>query len=642
MANQKLTQLTPVTTLEANDLVYVVTDTATTPASKGITVENLTAAVATSAISSNPVENNYVDTAAMIADQSNQTANFFQVVNNADYYEYLGTTAGTIADYRLLSDTETTVIIGNNTFKTFNLTVIQADSSALTTISGGNIGFEYDSVTDLVTGVFFNSAFSAVISRLVALDSTVDYYVRFYNGQKQKYDLAKVTGFATVNTNFVLASVEGTIDRTNFDVADRLQVDFDIDAVSLGNTVLDRTGTALTFDSDAFYNKDTYLTTGNLTLSDTSAVNGRTGVIWCNGYVPTITGLTYIIAEGFFSSTKLNIASFNYVNSTNYKAEVRVTSVNTLTAPTLTAVTGDSESVLSWGAESNADNYVIQRSLDNFATAGTQIYSGSLLTFTDTGLTNGTVYYYRGLSEGTGEISSGLGAIISNTPAVVNPYLANLVASYNLNSGATDFTGNHNGTAANMTYATAKVSNGGVFNGTNGNITLPDSADFEFTDGAGNDTAFTISHWVNFTSKTSTDYLIDKGTSCWRYSMTSSTALIFFLYDASGSAAIKVEYGQANFVNSNWYHVVVTYDGSELASGLKMYVNGVDVGVNTSFGTYNGTGGSTVDPTIGSQFNDANFLDGSMDEVHIWKNRELTQLEVTDIYTLENAGTSIL
>jgi hypothetical protein len=233
MANQKLTQLTPVTTLEANDLVYVVTNTATTPVSKGITIENLTAVVGTSAIASNPVENNYVDTAAMIADQSNQTANFFQVVNNADYYEYLGTTAVTIADYRLLSDTETTFIISStNNLKTFTLTVIQADSSALTTISGGNIGFQYDSGTDLVTGVFFNSAFSDVISRLVALDSTVDYYLRLYNGQKQKYDLAKVTGFATVNTNFVLASVEGTIDRTNFDVADRLQVDFDIDTTA--------------------------------------------------------------------------------------------------------------------------------------------------------------------------------------------------------------------------------------------------------------------------------------------------------------------------------------------------------------------------------------------------------------------------
>jgi hypothetical protein len=28
--------------------------------------------------------------------------------------------------------------------------------------------------------------------------------------------------------------------------------------------------------------------------------------------------------------------------------------------------------------------------------------------------------------------------------------------------------------------------------------------------------------------------------------------------------------------------------------------------------------------------------------VHFWKNRELTPSEVSDIYTLENAGTSIL
>lgn len=235
MANQKLTQLGEVTTLSATDLLYVVTNTDTTPVSKGITKENLAAAVATSAIGSNPVENNYADTAAMIADQSNQTANFFQVVNNTDYYEYLGTTAGTIADYRLLSDTETTVIIGSNSFKTFNISVIQVDSTALTTISGGDIGFEYASGTDLVTGIFFNSAFSGIISRLVALDSSLDYYIKLYNGQKQKYDIAKITSFATVNTNFVLASIAGTIDRTDFDVTDRVGVEFDINVAGGGS-----------------------------------------------------------------------------------------------------------------------------------------------------------------------------------------------------------------------------------------------------------------------------------------------------------------------------------------------------------------------------------------------------------------------
>ena len=45
MANKKLTQLTEVTTLADTDLVYVVTDAATSPASKGIAVSNLKTSV---------------------------------------------------------------------------------------------------------------------------------------------------------------------------------------------------------------------------------------------------------------------------------------------------------------------------------------------------------------------------------------------------------------------------------------------------------------------------------------------------------------------------------------------------------------------------------------------------------------------
>jgi hypothetical protein len=65
-----------------------------------------------------PIENSYADIAAMQADQGNQTSGFLQYVLDASadpavtsghaYYEYLGTTTGTLLiDYRKLSDSET-------------------------------------------------------------------------------------------------------------------------------------------------------------------------------------------------------------------------------------------------------------------------------------------------------------------------------------------------------------------------------------------------------------------------------------------------------------------------------------------------------------------------------------------------------
>lgn len=73
-------------------------------------------------------------------------------------------------------------------------------------------------------------------------------------------------------------------------------------------------------------------------------------------------------------------------------------SIPTLSAPgSFAATNGDTQSVLTWAAVTNATNYLVDRATDAGFTTGytTGIYSGSLLTFTDTGRTNGVTYYYR-------------------------------------------------------------------------------------------------------------------------------------------------------------------------------------------------------------------------------------------------------
>ena len=182
---------------------------------------------------------------------------------------------------------------------------------------------------------------------------------------------------------------------------------------SSSSNVLNRTGSTITFDSDAYYNKDNYLTSEDIVLDNTSAVNGKTAIVWCNGYEPAISGLTYEIASGVFSQTKLNIVSLNYVNSVHYQVEIRITNLSTLFPPSLVLTSGNEEITIDISPETDADNYKLYRSLDNFATAGTEIYDGSLLSYTDIGLTNGTTYYFRGLSEGSSQLPSGLGDIAS-------------------------------------------------------------------------------------------------------------------------------------------------------------------------------------------------------------------------------------
>lgn len=77
-----------------------------------------------------------------------------------------------------------------------------------------------------------------------------------------------------------------------------------------------------------------------------------------------------------------------------------------------------------------ANNYVIERSNDNFVSDVNEIYNGSLFTYTDTGLINGTTYYYRAKTVGNGYIESNWSSILNDTPiAIISNLLANWDAS---------------------------------------------------------------------------------------------------------------------------------------------------------------------------------------------------------------------
>jgi hypothetical protein len=87
---------------------------------------------------------------------------------------------------------------------------------------------------------------------------------------------------------------------------------------------------------------------------------------------------------------------------------------------------------------------------------------------------------------------------------------------------------------------------------------------------------------------------------------------------------------------NSWHHIVVTYSGNELTTGIKIYVNGSSqtftVLASNSIVGYNMT--HTQPFTIG-EYASGYRQPGKFDEVCLY-NRALTQAEITDRY---NGGT---
>ena len=66
----------------------------------------------------------------------------------------------------------------------------------------------------------------------------------------------------------------------------------------------------------------------------------------------------------------------------------------------------DTTLTMTWAAVAGASNYILDRSTSATFATYTEVYSGALLTFDDTGLTAETTYYYRVKAQATNYLDS--------------------------------------------------------------------------------------------------------------------------------------------------------------------------------------------------------------------------------------------
>lgn len=258
--------------------------------------------------------------------------------------------------------------------------------------------------------------------------------------------------------------------------------------------------------------------------------------------------------------------------------------------------------------------------------------ANSILLSNGGGTGNGIVF--RQSRTGSGQLEIEVGNIAQNYSAAVladSPIaywrLDDTTATIADTSGANNCGGSCNGTAAgsytqSVTGALSKDTNTATVMGANGYVDF--GSNFNFGN-AGTDNPFSVEFWINRTTA-------DTGWVNWRYIFSKTdtgvheyvvrlndTLINLALSSPDGANVISAS-GVHNIIPGSWYHIVVTYDGSKLASGINIFVNSVNTIKNTSnLGTYNGMTNTAATARIGKLAVLPYNLDGTtIDEVAIY------------------------
>ena len=179
-----------------------------------------------------------------------------------------------------------------------------------------------------------------------------------------------------------------------------------------------------------------------------------------------------------------------------------------------------------------------------------------------------------------------------------------------------------------------------AFDGSNDHIDCGDVSDWDFSNGSAS--IFSVSAWFRSAdgSPGSNDTIVSKYNTGdnqreWRVSVDDSARIKVFTSD--NGTATDSAYTSFTVTDTNWHHVVFTYDGSVATAGLRttLYVDGVNHGITIAGGTFTAILHEGNKPlTIGSFTSggsSAENWNGSISEVAIY-NSALSASQVKTLY----------
>jgi len=249
------------------------------------------------------------------------------------------------------------------------------------------------------------------------------------------------------------------------------------------------------------------------------------------------------------------------------------------------------------------------------------------------------------------------GAAGNSLETLLNSWGVGLEAYYPMDGNVTDYTGAYPGTIANtVTFSAGQFGDAADMVGTApapyiGNFIHSSMNALSFAGG------FTYSGWINSTAGTpginpyGVQSIANKdgvnGTREWAIYIV-GTVLGVACY--TGDGASRISRTAPVPATGAFHHILVTYDGGLLSSGLKIYVNGAQVdNLDDNLGAYTGMTAPTNYLRLGQYVGSPPMpggtgehlrFSGSMDDVALWL-RTLSAAEVLAIYTAGAAGSPL-
>jgi len=218
-----------------------------------------------------------------------------------------------------------------------------------------------------------------------------------------------------------------------------------------------------------------------------------------------------------------------------------------------------------------------------------------------------------------------------------------LVGYWKLNEksgNAEDSYSDHDGTVSVTTQgATGKLGTCYYFDGTDDYVSIPSHNDFNFSDGFGNDIAFSISLWVNVDATAGLwngfvcRYDNDDSGAQWAIEYRSDINVIHCHLYENGSTTYCDFYATYTLKGAGWKHLVFTYDGSASETGVKIYIDGSSQTVGyDEIGSYTGMSSSASHNICFGRWGGTDYFTGYLDDVAIYKNKILSQAEILELY----------